>query len=140
MNETQIDLIQSSFAKVIPIRDAAAKIFYDRLFEIAPDVKPLFTGDIAEQGGKLMTMLGAVVAGLRDLDKLVPIARKLAVDHLPYGVLKIHYEPVGAALLHTLEAGLGDNFTPETRDAWVEAYGILSGVMIDAAYGEGAAA
>lgn len=138
MNETQITLIQDSFAKVVPIRDDAARIFYDRLFEIAPEVKPLFKGDMAEQGTKLMAMLGAVVNGLRDLDSIVPVARKLAVDHVPYGVTAAHYDPVGAALLQTLEVGLGDAFTLEVREAWEEAYGILSGVMIDAAYGEGA--
>ncbi|WP_068115011.1 globin family protein [Tropicimonas marinistellae] len=140
MNDTQIDLIQESFAKVVPIKDAAAGIFYDRLFEIAPEVKPLFKGDMTTQGGKLMAMLGGVVNGLRDLDRIVPVAEKLAVDHVPYGVTAAHYDPVGAALIYTLETGLGDAFTLEVREAWVDAYEILSGVMIDAAYGEGASA
>ncbi|MFD0981360.1 globin family protein [Tropicimonas aquimaris] len=140
MNDTQISLIRDSFAQVLPIRDDAARIFYDRLFEIAPEVKPLFNGDMTEQGAKLMAMLGTVVNGLNHLETIVPAAQKLAVDHVAYGVSAAHYEPVGAALLQTLEAGLGDAFTLETREAWEEAYAILSGVMIDAAYGEGAAA
>lgn len=140
MNESQITLIQHSFAKVIPIKADAAGIFYDHLFTIAPEVKPLFKGDMTEQGTKLMTMLGTVVNGLRDLDKIAPAASKLARDHVAYGVTPAQYEPVGAALLHTLETGLGDAFTLDVREAWVEAYTILSGVMIDAAYGEGASA
>ncbi|PRY21418.1 nitric oxide dioxygenase [Aliiruegeria haliotis] len=138
MNDTQITLIQQSFAGVVPIKAEAAAIFYDHLFAHAPEVRPLFKGDLSEQGTKLMAMLGAVVNGLRDLDRIVPVAEKLAVDHVEYGVTAAQYEPVGAALLHTLETGLGDAFTLDVREAWIEAYTILSGVMIDAAYSEGA--
>lgn len=134
MDNTQIDMIQASFAKVVPIADTAAEIFYARLFEIAPEVKPMFTGDIKEQGKKLMTTLGVVVNGLKDLDKIVPVAQQLAVKHIDYGVKAEHYQPVGEALIFTLEKGLGDEFTPELKEAWVGAYTTLSGVMIDAAY------
>ena len=129
----QIELIQESFAKVVPIADTAATLFYGRLFEIAPEVKPLFKGDMSLQGAKLMATLGLVVAGLNDLSKIVPAAESLARKHVAYGVKDAHYAPVGAALIWTLERGLGPDFTPETRDAWVEAYGILSSVMIAAA-------
>ena len=128
----QIELIQESFAKVVPIADTAATLFYGRLFEIAPEVKPLFKGDMSLQGAKLMATLGLVVAGLNDLSKIVPAAESLARKHVAYGVKDAHYAPVGAALIWTLERGLGPDFTPETRDAWVEAYGILSSVMIAA--------
>ncbi len=134
MNESQIDMIQASFKKVVPIADVAADIFYTRLFEIAPEVKPMFKGDLKDQGKKLMTTLGVVVNGLKSLDKIVPVAQQLAVKHIDYGVKAEHYEPVGAALIYTLEKGLGDEFTPELKDAWVAAYTTLSGVMIDAAY------
>ncbi|WP_299368688.1 globin family protein [uncultured Tateyamaria sp.] len=134
MTPEDITAVQNSFAKVVPIKDAAAEIFYDRLFEIAPDVKPLFKGDMTEQGAKLMATLGVVVNGLRDLDKIVPVAQQLAVQHIDYGVEPGHYASVGAALLDTLEKGLGDDFTPETKGAWETAYGTLSGVMIAAAY------
>ena len=136
MNETQIDMIQASFKKVAPISDVAAGIFYARLFEIAPEVKPMFKGDISEQGKKLMTTLGVVVNGLKDLDKIVPVAQQLAVKHIDYGVKAEHYKPVGEALIYTLDKGLGDDFTPELKEAWIEAYTILSGVMIDAAYSD----
>ena len=134
MNETQIDMIQASFAQVAPIAETAADIFYTRLFEIAPEVKPMFKGDLSEQGKKLMTTLGVVVNGLKDLDKIVPVAQQLAVKHVDYGVKAEHYQPVGEALIFTLEKGLGDAFTPELKEAWVGAYTTLSGVMIDAAY------
>lgn len=134
MTPDQITLIQDSFAKVAPISDAAAEIFYARLFEIAPEVKPYFKGDMKEQGAKLMTTLGVVVNGLRDLDKIVPVAEALAIKHVDYGVKEEDYAPVGASLIHTLEQGLGDAFTPELKDSWVAAYTTLSSVMTTAAY------
>ena len=140
MTPQQVELVQSSFAKVVPIADAAAALFYGRLFEIAPRVKPLFEHDMAEQGRKLMTTLGVVVNGLKDLEAILPAARALAVRHVAYGVRAADYAPVGEALLWTLEKGLGDAFTPDVAAAWTEAYGALSGVMIAAAYGEEAAA
>ncbi len=138
MNDTQITLVQESFAKVVPIKEAAAEIFYNRLFEVAPAVKPMFKGDMKEQGAKLMTTLGVVVNGLRDLDKIVPVAEQLAVKHIDYGVTAEHYETVGAALLFTLKTGLGDDFTGEVEEAWTTAYTTLSGVMISAAYSDAA--
>ncbi|NMN57614.1 nitric oxide dioxygenase [Xanthobacter sp. SG618] len=132
LTPSQIELIQDSFRKVVPIADTAAALFYGRLFEIAPEVKPLFKGDMSLQGAKLMATLGLVVAGLNDLSKIVPAAESLARKHVAYGVKDEHYAPVGAALIWTLERGIGPDFTPETKDAWVEAYGILSSVMIAA--------
>ncbi|MDO6589270.1 hemin receptor [Loktanella sp. D2R18] len=134
MNESQITLVQDSFAKVAPIKDAAAEIFYNRLFEVAPQVRPMFKDDVTEQGAKLMATLGVVVNGLRDLNKIVPVAEALAVKHIDYGVKAEHYDTVGASLLYTLKAGLGDDFTAEVEDAWATAYTTLAGVMINAAY------
>lgn len=137
MQDPQITLVQSSFAKVVPIKDAAAGIFYADLFETAPHVKPYFANaDMAEQGSKLMATLAVVVNGLRDLDKIVPVAQELAVRHVGYGVQPEDYNAVGASLLRTLEKGLGEDFTPEVKEAWTTAYTTLSGVMIDAAYGK----
>ncbi|MDI4663259.1 hemin receptor [Xanthobacter autotrophicus] len=133
MTPTQIDLVQASFAKVVPIADTAAGLFYGRLFEIAPEVKPLFKGDMTTQGQKLMATLGVVVAGLKDLPSIVPAAQNLARKHVGYGVKTEHYVVVGAALLWTLEQGLGEAFTPEVKTAWADAYGLLSSVMIAAA-------
>ena len=107
MTPEQVALVQQSFAKVAPISEQAAALFYGRLFEIAPAVKPLFRGDIEEQGRKLMGMLGAVVNGLGNIETILPAASALAKRHVDYGVKAQHYEPVGAALLWTLEQGLG---------------------------------
>ena len=134
MTPDQIDLVQASFAKVVPIAETAAGLFYGRLFEIAPEVKPLFHGDMKEQGRKLMTTLAVVINGLKAPEAILPAAKALAVKHVGYGVAADHYAPVGAALIWTLEQGLGNDFTPETRDAWIAAYTLLSGVMIEEAY------
>lgn len=132
MTPQQIERVQQSFAKVVPIADTAAALFYARLFELAPSVRPLFKGDMPEQGRKLMAMLATVVNGLTRLDTIVPAAQKLAVRHVGYGALPEHYPVVGTALIDTLAQGLGDEFTPETRQAWIDAYALLSGVMIEA--------
>ncbi|RJF89814.1 hemin receptor [Oleomonas cavernae] len=136
MTPEQIDLVKQSFEKVVPIAPQAADLFYDRLFEIAPEVVPLFKGDMPTQGAKLMQALGLVVGSLDRLHEVLPAVKALAVRHVGYGVKEVHYTPVGAALLWTLEQGLGDQFTPAVKDAWIIAYGALSGVMIAAAYRE----
>jgi nitric oxide dioxygenase len=137
---TQIALVQDSFAKVIPISETAAVLFYDRLFEIAPQVKGMFPNDMAEQRRKLMVMLAAVVKGLGNLESILPAASALAKRHVSYGAKAEHYPVVGSALLWTLEKGLGDGWTPAVADAWTTAYGTLSGYMISEAYGRSQAA
>ena len=138
MNEMDIRLVQESFTKVEPIADTAAELFYDRLFELDGGLKPLFHSDLEEQGRLLMQMVGAAVDHLTDLDTLVPIVQRLGARHKVYGVEPSHYDTVGQALLWTLEQGLGDHFTPEVASAWANAYGLLSGVMMEAAgYEEG---
>lgn len=134
LTDAQIELIQSSFAEVRPISKEAARLFYARLFDIAPEVESLFKGDMDEQGAKLMATLGVVVAGLRNLGELVPVAADLAARHVTYGVTPKHYTPVGEALLWTLEKGLGESFTSEHYTAWATAYGILSDAMVSSAY------
>jgi hemoglobin-like flavoprotein len=134
MTPQQIELVQTSFARVTPMSDEAGRIFYGRLFNIAPDIRVLFRGDMDEQSRKLMAMLAAVVNGLRDLDTIVPAAEALAIRHLDYGVKAEHYKPVGEALVWTLEQGLGDAFDDQTREAWEAAYRLLTDVMIKTAY------
>jgi hemoglobin-like flavoprotein len=140
MTPQQIKLVQDSFAKVAPISEQAAALFYGRLFEIAPEVKPLFGGDMKEQGRKLMATLAVVVNGLADLDAILPAASALAKRHVSYGVKPGHYAPVGEALLWTLERGLGTGWTRELAAAWTAAYTTLSQFMIGEAYGRSAAA
>jgi hemoglobin-like flavoprotein len=122
-------LVRESFSKVAPISSTAASLFYDRLFTLDPTLRPLFKGDMQEQGRKLMTMIGTAVANLHRLDNIVPAVRDLGQRHAGYGVTAAHYDTVAAALLWTLEQGLGDDFTPQTRQAWIECYTILAGTM-----------
>jgi nitric oxide dioxygenase len=140
MTPDQVELVQQSFSKVVPIADQAAILFYDRLFEIAPQVKAMFPADITEQRKKLIAMLAAVVNGLGDLPSILPAASALAKRHVAYGAKAAHYPVVGAALLWTLEKGLGEAWTPDVAAAWTTAYGTLSGFMISEAYGSAQAA
>ena len=133
MTPEQIKLVQDSFAKVRPIAGTAADLFYGRLFEIAPQVRDLFPADMSEQKTKLMAMLGLAVANLNHPDTVVPALQDLGRKHIAYGTQAAHYAPVGEALLWTLEQGLGPDFTPEVRAAWVETYTLVAGVMKQAA-------
>lgn len=133
MTPEQIKLVQESFAKVVPIAEQAAALFYGKLFELDPSLKPLFKGDMTEQGRKLMAMISTAVNGLTDLDAIVPAVQALGERHVGYGVTDAHYDTVGAALLWTLEQGLGDAFTSDVREAWATVYGLLAGTMKDAA-------
>jgi hemoglobin-like flavoprotein len=135
MTPDQVELVQQSFAKVAPISETAAVMFYDRLFEIAPPVRAMFPADMTEQRKKLMATLAVVVNGLGNLESVLPAASALATRHVSYGAKAEHYPVVGAALLWTLEKGLGDAWTPDVAAAWTVAYGTLSGFMISEAYG-----
>ena len=140
MTPDQVKLVQESFAKVAPIADQAATIFYDRLFAVAPQVKAMFPTDMTEQRKKLMATLAVVVDGLSNLASVLPAASALAIRHVSYGAKPEHYPVVGGALLWTLEKGLGEDWTHEVAAAWTAAYGTLSGYMISEAYGRPQAA
>ncbi|MGY9004770.1 MAG: methyl-accepting chemotaxis protein [Alphaproteobacteria bacterium] len=133
-NGADFGLVQKTFKMVEPIAETAADLFYTHLFELDPSLRALFKGDMVEQGKKLMTTLKIAVDGLDDLDRLVPVVRVLGLRHLESGVKEAHYATVGAALLWTLEQGLGDAYTPAVKNAWANVYGVLSETMIDAAY------
>lgn len=135
MTPDQVKIVQDSFAKVAPISEQAATIFYNRLFEVAPQVKMMFPENMTEQRRKLMATLAVVVNGLSDLPSILPAASALAIRHVSYGARREHYPVVGAALLWTLEQGLGDAWTPEVACAWTAAYDTLSGYMMAEAYG-----
>jgi hemoglobin-like flavoprotein len=129
MTPHQIDLVQKTFAQVKPIAAAAAELFYARLFALDPSLRPMFRNDMTKQGQMLMSMIGAAVNGLSNLETLAPVVRRLGAGHVKYGVKTEHYATVGSALLWTLEQGLEDAFTPEVHDAWAAAYGLLAEVM-----------
>ena len=134
MTPTQVGLIRESWAAVEPIADAAAGLFYGRLFELDPALERLFRRtDMARQRQVLMGTLAVVVKTLDRIEELLPAVEALGRRHAGYGVRESHYATVGAALLWTLAQGLGEAFTPAVREAWTEAYGTLASVMIEAA-------
>lgn len=133
MTPEEITRVQSTGARVVPIKEQAAALFYGRLFELDPSLKPLFKGDMKAQGQKLMAMIGTAVGGLTQPDTILPAVQDLGRRHVGYGVEAQHSDTVGAALLWTLEKGLGPAFTPETRQAWAKTYALVAGVMKDAA-------
>ena len=133
MTPKQIELVQGSWMKVTPIADTAAELFYGKLFSLDPALKPLFKSDMKEQGRKLMAMISTVVNGLTRIEAIVPAAQDLGRRHVKYGVKDKHYDTVAAALIWTLGQGLGESFTPETKEAWVAAYGVLAKTKKDAA-------
>ena len=132
----QKTLVQDSFAIVATIADDAAILFYEKLFELDPSLRPMFPGEMAEQRKKLMQMITAAVKGLDRLEQLVPVVQDLGRRHARYGVAESHYETVGTALLWTLEMGLGKAFTAEVKSAWTAVYVLLATTMKDAARGE----
>ena len=133
MNAREIEIVQRSWRQVAPIADTAAQLFYGRLFELDPSLKAMFRGDMRQQGGKLMGMIGFAVERLGQAQQLIPALRALGERHAGYGVRDEHYVTVAAALLWTLEQGLGDSFTAEVRSAWLAVYAVLANAMKDAA-------
>ena len=128
MTPRQIALIRQSWVKVQPVSEQAARIFYDRLFEIAPELRALYRGDLRQQGEKLMVMLSVVIHGLERLDTLASV-QDLGARHARYGVRPEHYDAVGEALLWTLERGLSASFTGEVKEAWLAFYRRLASRM-----------
>jgi len=126
--------VQETWKQVAAIADTASAMFYERLFEIDPDLRRLFAAtDMAAQRRKLVEAISGVVGGLERLDDIVPEIAALGRRHGTYGVTDAHYETVGAALLWALEQGLGDAWTPAVEAAWVTAYTTIAGVMQSAA-------
>lgn len=132
----QVELVQTSFEQVAPIANTAAALFYSRLFELDPAIRPMFTAELSDQGRKLMQMLAIVVHGLKVVTDVVPAVQSLGKRHAGYGVTAEQYQTVGEALLWTLGQGLGDAFTPEVRDAWSTAYTIVAQTAIGAGYSQ----
>lgn len=125
----QKELVQKTWTSVEPIAETAAGLFYNRLFELDPSLKALFSTDIKEQGRKLMKMITTAVRGLDNLDALIPAVQALGKRHAGYGVKGEHFATVAAALLWTLEKGLGDAWNEEVKAAWVVVYTVLATVM-----------
>ena len=134
LSKEQIGIIKYTWLRVVPIADVAAMLFYDNLLRANPELTPMFArSDMSEQRKKLVASLNLVVLSLDSLESVVPALQSLGRKHVGYGVQEEHYDAVGAALLETLGQGLGTEFTPEARAAWTTAYGVIAGVMKEAA-------
>lgn len=133
MTNKEIELVKASWADVVPISNLAAELFYGKLFEIDPALKCLFSENLEEQGKKLMMMINTAVNGLDSPEQIVPAVKALGQRHADYGVVDVHYVTVGEALIWTLGQGLGDGFTDEVKNAWLNTYTLLAGTMKDGA-------
>ncbi len=130
----QIAVVKATWAKVVPISEFASRLFYDRLFETSPHLAPMFYGvDLVSQRQKLVKAINMVVMSLERIDTLIPTIRELGHRHLSYGAEESHYGEVGAALLWTLETGLGEDWSLEAETAWTNAYQLLASVMLEGA-------
>jgi hemoglobin-like flavoprotein len=133
MTQEQIYHVKSTWAVVASLDpEAVGGLFYDRLFEIAPELRHMFRAPQNEQSRKLLSMIGYVINKLDKLDEILDEVAKLARRHVQYGVKDAHYNTVAEALLWTLEKGLGDQWTPEVKEAWILCYTTLAGAMIEA--------
>lgn len=133
MTPEKIALVQGSWEKVKPISEKAAELFYAKLFELNPAYRDLFPEDMTEQGRKLMAMINTAVNSLNNLEAVVPAVEEMGKRHVGYGVTDADYDVVAEALLWTLGAGLGDDFTDEVKAAWTETYTLLATTMKNAA-------
>jgi hemoglobin-like flavoprotein len=130
LTTTQVELIQTSFQQVLPIADTAGMLLYERIFTLAPETRWLFDDDIRPQAKRLMAAVKTVVDGLGELESVAPMLVRLGARHVRYGVRPEHFEVVGAAVMWTLEQGLGEAFTPPVRDAWAAAWEIITDAML----------
>ncbi len=129
MTPEQTKLVQDSFMILKRGPKDPAELFYKRLFEIAPQVRPLFPDDMDEQKIKFLMMLNSTILNLKNLDILVPTIRALGKRHIGYGVTIEQYGPVKNAFFWTLEEALGDWYSSDVRDAWIATYTALEATM-----------
>jgi nitric oxide dioxygenase len=140
MTPEQLQMVRLTFVQVMDRKAETARMFYDRLFEIAPDTKPLFRGTMEERITRLMDSLALGIGTLRDMPSLIGVLEAMARRHVAYGVRDEHYDKMGEALLWTLERVLGPAWTPDARTAWAALYGTVADVMRKAAKGESSSA
>lgn len=133
MHQTQIDLVQNTFARVEALELEPARIFYDEMFAAQPHLRPLFSADMRNQHRMFIMALAYCVGSLHQLDAIRPRLEQLAVRHVEYGALPEHYDVMRDALLRMLKHVLGADFTIEVEASWSAAFEILSGVMMEAA-------
>ncbi|MEJ6483478.1 globin domain-containing protein [Nostoc punctiforme UO1] len=134
-----VEILVSSFEKVKPHAEEFAASFYENLFLAHPEMKPLFTKtDMKTQEKKLLNSLVLVVENLRNPEVLGTVLKALGARHVGYGIIPKYYRPVGEALLVTFEQYLQQNWTPEVKKAWLDAYRAITGLMLKGAGEESA--
>ena len=132
LNDETIRLVRESVA-LLPAGDLRpVQAFYERLFELAPELRPMFKSSLDMQVRKLADTLGWITANLDAPGTLMTTLQQLGVRHAGYGVLDSHYAPVGSALIHMFHVTLGDRFTPAMEDAWLEIYAVITRDMVRA--------
>lgn len=130
LTQQQVEWLQRSWARVVPIAPEAAKLFYARLFELDPGLRSLFRGDAGVQHRALIAALDQAVNALEDPGVLAPVLSELGRRHAGYGVVPAHFDVVGAALIWTLERGLGDAFVVPVREAWEALFAEVRRMML----------
>jgi hemoglobin-like flavoprotein len=132
--DLNIDALEASFDHVAPRSDELMDVFYARLFDVAPAVRPLFAGvDLKRQKGMLLAALVLLRKSLRDLEAVTPTLRDLGARHVRYGALPEHYRVVGQVLIASMAEVAGDAWTVEFELAWTEAYAVVSSAMFEGA-------
>ncbi len=127
-----VNLIETTFSKIAPKKSEFADTFYDTLFERYPAVKPLFQStDWPKQKSMLVAALTTVVNNARDPTTIIGTLKKMGARHLAYGAKEEHFPAVGECLLHALKVHLDENWNESVEQSWIEAYGLVSGVMIE---------
>jgi len=129
MSPEQKYYIRKSFAQVEAHGTVPALVFYRRLFEIDPALRPMFKSDIEVQAAKLLDMLGVLISHLERTALLEAELRLMGQRHAGYGVQPEHYATVGQALLDMLQETLQNDFKPVVREAWIALYGAVSASM-----------
>lgn len=129
MNIEQVQLIRQSLTQVRPVADRVAESFYAHMFEIAPHLRKLFSGNMKRQGAMLMTSLELAVSSFDDMERVLPAVQALGERHISYGVKKEYYSYAKESFLWALEAHLKDEFNPTVKDAWSEAFDTLIEAM-----------
>ena len=129
-----VEILEQSFEKVKPRANEFAASFYENLFKAHPEVKPLFTNtDMVNQQKKLLNSLVLVVENLRNPEALGPVLNALGGRHVGYGAIPKYYGPVGEALLLTFEQYLEEDWTPEVKKAWLDAFTAITSLMLKGA-------
>ncbi|HWA38022.1 MAG TPA: globin domain-containing protein [Burkholderiales bacterium] len=133
MTPEQIELVRGTWRGIVPVRDTFAELFYGKLFSLDPALRPLFKGDLVEQGRNLAAMVSILVRNLASPEAVQRAMRELGGRHHSYGVREQHYETVGVALLWALDMSHGEPLGPEARAAWQAAYALIAGAMQEGA-------